>query len=294
MNTNPVGDIWMRIKDVLGVGNLDPSKKGGSYQDSLIQVTKAGTVYTSLFFIGFSIVYWLGNYPILAVWVNVLATLCSMAGYILITQFKRHRFTAHLVTFAVYLSSTGVMTISGGIHSSSVIWQIFVPVAAFIMAGLWAGLRWGMVCLATVIAFYTVESLGITQFAGFDITTTDRLIDLSGAILAVSIAIWYSDRLKTRSLSQLEEAKSELNYLATVDPLTNTFNRRHFLELSERKIKRPHTENGYASFLLFDLDLFKNINDTHGHMIGDQILYGIAQICLKHLRPDDVLGRYGG
>ena len=294
MKKKSVIDIWMRIKDLLGVGNLDPSKKDGSYQDSLIQVTKAGTVLTSLFFIGFTLVYWFGNYPILTVWVNLAATLCSMTGYILITRFKRHRLTAHLVTFAIYLSSAGVMTISGGIHSSSVIWQIFVPVAAFIMAGLWAGLRWGMVCLVTVVAFYSIETLGFTHFTGFETTITDRLIDLSGAIFAVSIAIWYSDRLKTRSLTQLEEAKAQLKYLATVDPLTNTFNRRYFLELAERKVKRPHTKNGYASFLFFDIDLFKNINDVYGHMIGDQILHGTSQRCLKHLRPDDVLGRYGG
>ena len=83
----------------------DPSKKGGSYQDSLVQVTKAGTILTALFFIGFTIVYWFGDYPILAVWVNLLATLCSTIGYILITRYKRHRLTAHLVTFAAYLSS---------------------------------------------------------------------------------------------------------------------------------------------------------------------------------------------
>jgi len=217
-----------------------------------------------------------------------------MIGYILITRYKRHRLTAHLVTFAAYLSSAGVMTISGGIHSSSVIWQVFVPVAAFIMAGLWAGLRWGMVCLITVLAFYTLEALGISSFEGFETTITDRLIDLCGAIFAVSIAICYSDRLKTRSLVQLEEAKAQLNFLASVDPLTNTFNRRHFLEVAERKVKRPHTKNGQASFLFFDIDLFKKINDAHGHMVGDQILHGIAQLCMKNLRPDDVMGRYGG
>jgi len=284
----------MKIKNLLGIGGSDPSKKDGSYQESLIQVTKAGTVLSSLFFIGFSIVYWLGNYPMMAVWVNLLATSCSLIGFILITRYKRHRVSAHLVTFAVYLSSAGVMTISGGIHSSSVIWQIFVPVAAFIMAGFLTGLRWGIVCLATVVAFYMLEALGFTSFTGFETTTTDRLIDLSGAIIAVSIAIWYSDRLKSQALTQLEETKAQLNYLASVDPLTNTYNRRHFLEIAERKIKRPHTKNGLASFLFFDIDLFKKINDAHGHVIGDQILYGIAQLCMKNLRPDDVLGRYGG
>ena len=187
------------------------------------------------------------------------------------------------------------MAISGGIHSSSVVWQLFVPVAAFIMAGLWAGLRWGGVSFLTVVLFYLLESTGLLQHSmSFETTTEDLLIDLLGAVVAVSIAIWYSDNLKSRALTDLEEAEAQLKFFATVDPLTNTFNRRHFLELSERKIKRTLTSHGQASFLLFDLDHFKKINDEHGHIIGDQVLQGIAQACSKHLRPNDVLGRFGG
>jgi len=284
----------MKSKGFLRNLRPDPSKMTGSYQDSLIHVTKLGTLFTAVFFLAFALVYGLGGYPPLAVWVNLIATLCSLIGFVLITRFNRYRITAHLVTFAMYISSAGVMVISGGIHSSSAIWQVFVPVASFIMAGLWAGLRWGVVCFVTVITFYLLDANGITHFVGFDTTPLDRIIDLAGAIVAASIAIWYSDSIKSRSITDLEEAKAQLNYYATIDPLTNTFNRRHFLELSERKIKRTITSNGHASFLLFDLDHFKKINDEHGHIIGDQVLQGIAQTCTKHLRPDDVLGRFGG
>jgi len=272
----------------------DPSKRAGSYQDSLIHVTKLGTIFTAAFFLAFALVYWLGGYPLQAAWVNLAATLCSLVGFVLITRFKKYRITAHLVTFAIYLSSTGVMAISGGVHSSSVIWQIFVPVASFIMAGLWAGLRWGIVCFITVLSFYLLEAFGVTQFAGFSTTTLDRLIDIEGAILAVSIAIWYSDSIKSRSLIELEETQAKLNYFATVDPLTNTFNRRYFLEQSERRIQRIYTDKGYASFLLFDIDHFKRFNDAYGHIIGDQILRGVAQTCVQSIRPDDILGRFGG
>ena len=272
----------------------DPSKTTGSYQDSLIHVTKLGTLFTAAFFLGFVLVYGFGEYPPLAVWVNLIATLCSTIGYFLITRIKRHRLTAHLVTFAIYISSAGVMAISGGIHSSSVVWQVFVPIAAFIMAGLWAGLRWGAICFFTVVSIYLLEANGVIQFTGFEATLLDRLIDVGGAVIAASIAIWYSDSIKSRSLIDLENTKAQLNYFATIDPLTNTFNRRHFLELSERKMKRAQTSNGHASFLLFDIDHFKKVNDEHGHIIGDQVLHGIAQTCIQHLRPDDVLGRFGG
>ena len=126
----------MKLKGYIGKLRPDPSKITGSYQDSLIHVTKLGTIFTAIFFLAFAFVYWIGKYPLQAVWVNLLATLCSLIGFILITRFNRYRITAHLVTFAIYISSTGVIVISGGIHSSSVIWQVFVPIAAFIMAGL--------------------------------------------------------------------------------------------------------------------------------------------------------------
>ena len=284
----------MKVKDLIANRKPDPSKRTGSYQDSLIHVTRLGTLFTAAFFLTFAIFYWTGGYPAPTVWVNLIATVCSLVGFVLIARYKLHRITAHLVTFAIYISSAGVVMVSGGIHSSSIVWQTFVPVAAFIMAGLWAGLRWGAICFITVVAAYILEINGVTRFSGYETTMADRLIDLGGAIIAVSIAIWYSDFLKSRSLTDLEETKAQLNFYATVDPLTNTFNRRHFLELSERKIKRTHTSNGHASFLLFDLDHFKAINDTHGHFIGDQILQGIAQICMNNLRTDDVLGRFGG
>jgi diguanylate cyclase (GGDEF)-like protein len=285
----------VNVKKLLANRKPDPSKVTGSYQDSLIGVTRAGTYFTTGFFLLFAFVYWLGDYPLLAVWVNLAAVSCSVIAFFLITRFGQFRKAAHLITFAIYLSSAGVVAISGGVHSSSILWQIFVPVAAFIMTGLRAGLRWGFVSFLTVLVFFGLESGGLLQRVTiFETTTSDRLIDLLGAIVAVSIAIWYSEFLKSRSLRELEETKAQLNYFATIDPLTNTFNRRHFMELSERRIKRTYTSHGQASFLLFDLDHFKKINDAHGHIIGDQILRGIAQICKQHLRTDDILGRFGG
>ena len=162
------------------------------------------------------------------------------------------------------------------------------------MAGLRAGLRWGVVSLGTVVTFYILEQYDLIKVVGFHTTSTDLLVDLSFAIIATSIAIWYSDKLKSTFFTELEETKARLNFHATIDPLTNTFNRRHFLEQSEKKIQRIYTSCGFASFLLFDIDRFKRINDKHGHFVGDQILQEVARVCTQNLRPDDILGRFGG
>jgi len=247
-----------------------------------------------LFFCGFTLFYLIGRYPLLAAWVNIGAIICSVTAFFLITRFNAHRKAAHLVTLGIYISSTGVLAISGGIHSSSIVWLIFVPVAASMMAGLRAGLRWGILSLLTVIAFYFFEATGTYYLQLYQTTTEDLLIDLVGAILASAIVIWYSDNLKAISFSRLEQAETQLKHLAAIDTLTNTYNRRYFIEQSNKKLQRIYTSQGYASFLLFDVDHFKKINDTHGHLVGDDILRGVAQICKENLRPDDLLGRFGG
>ena len=77
----------MKLRDLLRNRTPDPSKTDGHYQDSLIQVTKSGTYFPSGFFLIFAAVYWLGGYPLLAVWVNLAAVLCSVIGLVLIKRF---------------------------------------------------------------------------------------------------------------------------------------------------------------------------------------------------------------
>jgi diguanylate cyclase (GGDEF)-like protein len=271
------------------------SAYGISYRASLARVTRYGTYITAGFFLLFALVYKATGYPITAVGVNIICLLCSVTGYVLITRYKLHRLTAHLLTFAIYFSSTGVMALSDGIGSSSVVWQIFVPVAASTMAGLRAGLFWGCISLATVIGFFTAEQLGIPGISpDFHTTQVDLLIDLCGAIIAASIAVWFSDNMKSRSLSKLEETETRLNFYATTDPLTKTFNRRYFFEKSQGELLKTGSNGEQIAFLLFDIDHFKNINDLHGHLAGDQILQGLAGLCFENLRSEDILGRFGG
>jgi diguanylate cyclase (GGDEF)-like protein len=81
---------------------------------------------------------------------------------------------------------------------------------------------------------------------------------------------------------------------ATHDSLTNTFNRRHFLE-EGRKLFHSHKQrHRLLSVIVFDLDHFKRINDTHGHRIGDSALRHFVNISSMGIRESDILGRIGG
>lgn len=86
----------------------------------------------------------------------------------------------------------------------------------------------------------------------------------------------------------------EISQLAITDPLTGFYNRRGLEELGKHEIERSIRFSRNLSALMIDLDYFKQINDHHGHMIGDQILEQIA-VCIRHnLRDADILCRFGG
>jgi diguanylate cyclase (GGDEF)-like protein/PAS domain S-box-containing protein len=94
--------------------------------------------------------------------------------------------------------------------------------------------------------------------------------------------------------AELKRARDELAFKAAHDSLTSLLNRGAILEMLERELSRNDRENGRTAVLLCDLDLFKSINDIHGHPIGDQVLCEVARRFIKSVRPYDLVGRLGG
>ena len=92
----------------------------------------------------------------------------------------------------------------------------------------------------------------------------------------------------------LLEAREEMLYKATHDALTSLLNRGTIVELLARELTRTRRENGCTIAVLGDLDLFKLVNDTHGHLVGDEVLREVARRLLGSVRSYDFVGRYGG
>jgi diguanylate cyclase (GGDEF)-like protein/PAS domain S-box-containing protein len=90
------------------------------------------------------------------------------------------------------------------------------------------------------------------------------------------------------------EREQELLSLATTDDLTGARNRRHFMERAELEVHRLRRHRVPFSVALLDLDLFKQVNDVHGHQAGDDVLKEAVQRWQKGRRPFDTLGRLGG
>ena len=93
---------------------------------------------------------------------------------------------------------------------------------------------------------------------------------------------------------QLKNMESFFEHMAITDSLTGIFNRRHFLEIVRINIEKSRRHNENCFFIMFDIDKFKNINDTYGHQIGDKVLMDVTARVKADIRPYDLFGRYGG
>lgn len=101
--------------------------------------------------------------------------------------------------------------------------------------------------------------------------------------------------LKFLSGSDVETQYHEIIFRMTVtDGLTNLANRKQLDSLLRDEVPRAMRHGRQLSLLMLDVDHFKNINDTYGHLVGDAVLRSLATILRKRLRPHDTIARYGG
>ena len=98
--------------------------------------------------------------------------------------------------------------------------------------------------------------------------------------------------------SIIDEAEEQLAHqlyeASTKDALTKAYNRKYFVERLNAEVAYAHRHKTHLSIVLFDLDKFKSVNDTYGHLAGDVVLRVVAAQVLRTIRTEDVLSRYGG
>jgi len=105
------------------------------------------------------------------------------------------------------------------------------------------------------------------------------------------------DALTTLSntvIAELEEAKQQLKEQANKDYLTGLYNRRYFNEIAQDLIHISKREKKDFSVIMIDIDKFKNVNDTYGHSIGDEVIKTLAQLLKETTRQSDIVSRFGG
>lgn len=101
------------------------------------------------------------------------------------------------------------------------------------------------------------------------------------------------DELRAKNL-QLEGLLKQVEQMAITDSLTQLFNRRHFIDILDREFARAKRFNFPLACMMLDIDHFKQVNDTYGHHVGDQVLQTVGAVMQEASRQIEVAARYGG
>jgi diguanylate cyclase (GGDEF)-like protein/PAS domain S-box-containing protein len=97
-----------------------------------------------------------------------------------------------------------------------------------------------------------------------------------------------------QDITERKELEESLEYRAKFDQMTDLLNRETLMNRFSDEVERMERYGHDLSFVLLDLDRFKNINDTHGHQTGDRVLQEVGRTIKDHIRTSDIPGRYGG
>jgi two-component system, cell cycle response regulator len=135
-----------------------------------------------------------------------------------------------------------------------------------------------------------LRDLGSTNGTYVNDELVDEYVLRDGDFIKVGRCIF-----KFLSGDNIENAYHEEIYrLTTIDGLTQIYNKRYFIETLEREIGRAHRYRRDLSLIMFDIDHFKKINDSYGHLAGDHVLKQLASVIRSRIRREDILSRYGG
>lgn len=137
-----------------------------------------------------------------------------------------------------------------------------------------------------------IEDLGSTNGTfvnGKRIKTPQTLHDGDKIQISSSTVFKFALQDKTENIFQ-----EELYKMAVVDPVTGAYNKRFFLDRLEEEFSHSKRAKIPLSLLMIDLDFFKKVNDAHGHLAGDFVLFQLVKIFKTMIRMEDILARYGG
>lgn len=235
------------------------------------------------------------DYPLIGI-IDAVAAIISAAA--LIDLHRNHALsraivigTANFFLFFLSFAYTNQNTDFG------LIWTIFFPIFVITLMGHRRGLL--LTLLFYVLLFsMAYEGIGVWDDGRWDMRAFLRFSIASGVLTYVVYvyerALHHSNVDLARIRAKEAEYLEKLHHLSVTDPLTGIYNRREINTALDTLTKRENDDSAPFSLILFDIDDFKSINDTHGHNTGDQVLISVTRIAREFIRKSDSIGRWGG
>jgi diguanylate cyclase (GGDEF)-like protein len=138
---------------------------------------------------------------------------------------------------------------------------------------------------------YQSETLGVIEIQQIAFPQYYQQYLNMGLVLAPLCGLVISN---ARAYQKIKEDEILLHQLASLDSLTNLYNRRYFYEVAEVEFKRAQRYNRPLSTIMIDIDFFKEVNDSYSHAVGDRVLVEVSRILTSAMRESDIRGRLGG
>lgn len=197
--------------------------------------------------------------------------------------------TTTTVFLAIYFGQNTLALMDATFYNYGLYWIGLFPLLAFILKGFRRGLVWTLAMAGFIAVYFYLERANLIQAELGSAEMIPLLVNyLLMSVIAALLWSW------NEQLVFEQERTDHLQYLANHDSLTGLLNRTALLAELEATIEGL-TEGSESFGLMFiDLDGFKQVNDRHGHLVGDKILTRVAKRLSHALRGTDLIGRYGG
>jgi len=218
-------------------------------------------------------------------WVNYCYSIVSVGLIIWLRQSRDNYDNVSLSLIIVSLLTFSSALIFVEEDQFRIIWFYIVVFVAYTVKSNKAGVITTLVSIGIIVLCFLIFELGISR------------VTLQGSLLGLVISSILAS-IHVRKIAEFETAllnkNRELEVLATIDGLTGVMNKRMFNEMMTKYLEAAHRNEKPLTFLYLDLDHFKQVNDQHGHQVGDIMLIKFTDVVGKCLRKSDLLGRVGG
>ena len=165
-------------------------------------------------------------------------------------------------------------------------------IAFTLPAFIWCALRFPLYITATMFALFTLWKCHVFAM-GHNSMTSAYFANIISLRIGLSL-LWLGPLTVACSQASRNDVLKRLNYASQHDHLTRTLVRGTFLQRSEAMLEQLRADESAMAMLMLDIDHFKQVNDLHGHAMGDTVLQGFSSTVKRLLRHSDLVGRYGG
>ncbi len=217
--------------------------------------------------------------------VEYLFSFLALSLMQLLRRSKRYYYLVAYSMFAITFTifTAALVLVTGDEYRA--VWFLLTIVLSYMLIGRFAGHLATVLSLLIIVVVHATVGLGVSPLGL-------NTILLSMIICSVMVSS-YSAKVNLYE-EELQQKNSELAVLATTDDLTGIYNRRAFSELGHKYVEAALRNRRPLSFLMFDIDHFKQLNDSYGHHVGDIVLRNFSHQINSSLRKSDIFGRLGG